>query len=1041
MKKVLALFLCAAIITLTFPCRVLASGTETRAFHVEGGTLGTQYTYESHVLTFTQNGTYTVSMADGVTSTSTDRIAVANSVQATIILDGVKIDVSGISTTSALDMSGAGACTVTLAAGSNSSLKSGHDRPGIYVPNYNKVIFNGSGSLNASGGDYWPGIGRNGHGNIEIQSGTISAVGGEYSSAIGGSWGFNGGTIVISGGYVTASGGYDGSGIGGGSQASGGNVTISGGTVTASGSGSAIGHGGRSSGGSITVTGGTIKASGGMGSQPTNGSAAVYLTRVILTHITAQTPVTSLTTSLGDDTYGSRDVVTDGSGALYFYLPAGTEITEIQTATHDYTGSVVTTDTGGAAGRLRFPDLVVTGGTLGTDYTYDGGQLTILRNGTYTVSMVPEATQPGIDTIRVQGGVSADLTLDHVQIDASACGRSALDLTGASVHLALVGSNTLKSGANYAGISVPDGSSLTVTGAGSGTLSTIAGTDGAGIGGNSGENGGTVTITGGLVTAYSGFGAGIGGGRGGNGGTVTITGGQVTACGFSGAGIGGGYNGNGGTAYISGGSVYAAADGSAEGIGKGAGGSSSGILKQNANGRDVFLATLQLDQGNTAISGSDLGLGGVASGYGTHGLRTDGYKMLYLYLPEGAASAAYGGSLYTAEVVGGRHNSFSLVSGTSAFVVDLALANLSSGNSPTMAAAGDSYTGTLTPEAGYLLPKTIAVAMGGTTLNRGTDYTYDKNTGVVRIPNVSGNVQITAAGASPACAITVLPSNLDFGSVKDIYTGETAAQTVTVANTGNQTVTLIQPESTGYQITPLSSETLAPDETATFTVRPNASLSVGNHDEQIVIRTRQGAAANLNVCLGVTSGYKAMTLDDPATKITVSGSIQENAVLSVSDLTLDGSDASRAIQEMKRNSAYIFLLGANISLSQKYSGLLTLTIPVGAQYNGRMATILHAHSGVLETYHAEVKNGAVSLTVTSLSPFAVFLDATTADSSNPDANPDTASAAGSISANNPKTGQTTSPRLWIVLALSGSAALIWLYLRRKSKRNGAGFRL
>lgn len=1478
LKKILALFLCTAVTALTFPISVLASGTETKAFSIEGGTLGTQYTYENNILTFTQNGTYTVSMAEGTASTATDRIVVANSVQASITLDGVNIDVSGMSTTSALDMSSAGACTVTLAAGSSNSLKSGHDRPGIYVPKNNELIFNGSGSLHAAGGDYWPGIGRNGGGNIDIQSGTINAVGGEYASGIGGSWGYSGGTITISGGDVTASGGYDGSGIGGGSQGDGGSVTISGGTVSASGgrNGSAIGHGCLSSGGGITITGGSVMTSGGMGSQPTNGSSSVYLTQITLTHITTQTMVTSLITSLDTYTYGSEDVSTDNSGVLYFYLPAGTEITAIRTAAHDYTGSIVTTDTGVAEGHFRFPDLVVTGGTQGVDYTYDGDKLAFIRGGTYTVSMVPQAAQAGIDTIFVKSGVKVNLTLDNVRIDASGkTGRSALDITGTSVNLTLVGDSTLKSGADRAGVDAPDGSSLTITDAGSGTLSSAGGSGGAGIGGGSGESGGsirinacritasggdggagigggsnsgggTVTITGGTVKASgagggkgigyggsgsggsivitggsvnasgglgsqaangskpvylttvtmthissetdvsslttslgknvygiknmttddsgrlylylpeqthttaaatasnsytgnvttdntggaSGFlrfpdffvaggtsgkdysydtqmltllrsgtytismasgitqssvdsisvaagvtanitlngvninfygkfdrspfdiasgaavnltllgdnvleggitqaglrvpegasllvtaastgslhatggdeyikengnwykeggagiggsnnqtagkltfaggsicahgdsGAGIGGGAGGSGGimtfnggtidaesnrgaaigggsggsggiitfnggatdaesdngagiggggnmngdscgdggtivinggeiaassyagagiggggndslvsggsggTVTITGGTVTAHGYIGAGIGGstsayggkvpnggtvtitggtvsasgsnlsagiggGYKGSGGSVYISGGSVYAKADSGAENIGKGNGGSSSGILKNRENGSDVYPTTLQLNKAGTAISASDLGFGGVASYYGRNDFKTDADKTLYLYLPAGAASAVYGGALYTANVVGGSSNSFTLDSSKSAFVIDLSLSNLLSGNSPTMAVGGDSYKGTLKPDKGYLLPKAISVTMGGTALKQGTGYTYNENTGEICIPAVTGNVKVTAAGIYPSYSIAALPASLSFGSVTDNHTGKTAAQTVTVLNTGNQTVNLVQPKSADYTITPLSSAILGPDQAATFSVKPNVSLSVGNHDEQIAIHTEQGTAASVTVHLNVTSGCKTMTLDDPATNITVSGSIQGNAVLTVSKLTMDGSDASNAVKKMKNNSSFTFLLGANIFLSQKYSGLLTITIPVGTRYNGRMTTILHVHGGVLETYHAEVKNGAISLKVTSLSPFAVFLDVGTAGNSSNNA----ASVTDSTVISNPDTGRKSLSRLFAELTLVGAAALTWLFLRRKFHRN------
>ena len=171
-----------------------------------------------------------------------------------IILNDVNIDVSKTSEAGALDLDTAGICTITL-QGSN-VLKSGGNRPGIRVPANNKVTINGDGSLEVRGGRSWPGIGRNGEGNIEIQSGTIHAYGGLNAAGIGGSWGFGGGTITITGSSVTANGDKNGAGIGGGLYGSGGIITINGGKVTANGGyagGAGIGDGDRGSGGTFTT--------------------------------------------------------------------------------------------------------------------------------------------------------------------------------------------------------------------------------------------------------------------------------------------------------------------------------------------------------------------------------------------------------------------------------------------------------------------------------------------------------------------------------------------------------------------------------------------------------------------------------------------------------------------------------------------------------------------------------------------------------------------------------------------------------------------
>ena len=124
-------------------------------------------------------------------------------------------------------------------------------------------------------------------------------------------------------------------------------------------------------------------------------------------------------------------------------------------------------------------------------------------------------------------------------------------------------------GAGIGGDSGETAGRITING---GYIETTGGDGGAGIGGGTFGVGGTVTINGGVVKAHGGrYAAGIGGGEGGAGGTVTINGGVIEATGGEGgAGIGGGNYGAGGTITINGGTVAAAGDGG-YGIGGGNG--------------------------------------------------------------------------------------------------------------------------------------------------------------------------------------------------------------------------------------------------------------------------------------------------------------------------------------------------------------------------------------------------------------------------------------------------------------------------------------
>ena len=146
--------------------------------------------------------------------------------------------------------------------------------PGIYVPVGKTVTIKGDGLLNASsnGGATAIGAGYNiACGNIRIEGGTIAAMGGYASAAIGGSlgWGVDAscGDITITGGNIAAVGGSAAAGIGGGWWMGGcGNITISGGNILAAGGnalngtdgGAAIGGASAGSCGDITISDASI---------------------------------------------------------------------------------------------------------------------------------------------------------------------------------------------------------------------------------------------------------------------------------------------------------------------------------------------------------------------------------------------------------------------------------------------------------------------------------------------------------------------------------------------------------------------------------------------------------------------------------------------------------------------------------------------------------------------------------------------------------------------------------------------------------------
>ena len=230
---------------------------------------------------------------------------------------------------------------------------------------------------------------------------------------------------------------------------------------------------------------------------------------------------------------------------------------------------------------------------------------------------------------------------------------------------------TATGGNNAAGIGGgADGAGGTVTISG-GTVTATGGDGSAGIGGGYSGAGGTVTIEGGTVTATGGYGgAGIGGGGYGDGGTVTISGGTVTieggtvtaTGGYGGAGIGGGYVGEGGTVTISGGTVTATGNNGGHDIGMGGAGSTSGTniftggsvylhhgtitnWPIHAAAASVYCVTVGGLPANESVA-----LSGLPADYGTTDIFADAAGKAYLWLPNGDYSFTAGGLPYAATV-------------------------------------------------------------------------------------------------------------------------------------------------------------------------------------------------------------------------------------------------------------------------------------------------------------------------------------------------------------------------------------------------------
>lgn len=225
-------------------------------------------------------------------ATSTCNLKIADG--ATVILHNViitSVNPSFDTPLSGIDCLG----NATIVLSGSSLIEGGAARmPAIYVPEGSTLTIRGNGSLKADGTDCSAGIGGGDDynaGNIVIAGGTVTAIGGIYSAAIGsgGAASRSCGNISISGGTVTASSTGEGAAIGSGKSGACGTITISGGNVVASSSyatlsPAAIGSGHNTANcGLITISGGTVSATStglgaGIGGGNQSGCSGILIT-------------------------------------------------------------------------------------------------------------------------------------------------------------------------------------------------------------------------------------------------------------------------------------------------------------------------------------------------------------------------------------------------------------------------------------------------------------------------------------------------------------------------------------------------------------------------------------------------------------------------------------------------------------------------------------------------------------------------------------------------------------------------------------------
>lgn len=179
-------------------------------------------------------------LAADYTATDGQVLTGSTSFQVTIA-SGATVTLSGVTITADRPMLCNGDAIIILADGTTNTLTASVG-VGLQAYHQKTLTIRGTGTLNAKGAIYSPGIGNNNYKEIIIEGGTINAQGASNAAGIGLGYQNNGGNITITGGIVNATGGSNAPGIGSGAGRDHdgtntpsvcGNITISGGNVTA----------------------------------------------------------------------------------------------------------------------------------------------------------------------------------------------------------------------------------------------------------------------------------------------------------------------------------------------------------------------------------------------------------------------------------------------------------------------------------------------------------------------------------------------------------------------------------------------------------------------------------------------------------------------------------------------------------------------------------------------------------------------------------------------------------------------------------------
>ena len=285
------------------------------------------------------------------------------------------------------------------------------------------------------------------------------------------------------------------------------------------------------------------------------------------------------------------------------------------------------------------------------------------------------------------------------------------------------------------------------------------------------------------------------------------------------------------------------------------------------------------------------------------------------------------------------------------------------------------------PQAGTVTVKNE----GNTTINlkqpTGGDFEVGALSAVTLQVSVlnDGNVVFTytlSLTVAPAdvFGLSVNPSIVDFGTVKAGYTEAPQAGTVTVKNEGNTTINLKQPTGGDFEVGALSAVTLAPGESATFTIRPKTGLAEGLFDQDIVVasdNSQTSVKAILTVAkaevklTGITKPSQITGLANGTKKSAKALKLPETVVISTTNGKMKAS-----VKWDVNGSSY----DPDSTDAQTFTVKGTVTLPSGVTNPDQISTIVSAKVSV--NGRSAVLADPSGNTIAGIDPNAAYTTAT-----------------------------------------------------------------